>query len=293
MVRSCVSDTPTPRARPSRGSGCCTTSNQLDSLVALLTHIRADPLVDRRSAAAHFLAAVALVRGRPNEWAAINGEWRRTDAARGAAPPPLVDSMLAAWTDISIRGQPARGVARLDAMLARTPLILAGRRDRPYFQIAEAYAIAGRPRPVAGDSLRVRRRGQGHREAARRCAGHARALGEIALAEHRPKDALREFARADTASDGQPVTCDVCFPLAAARAYDAAGNRDSAIMMYERYERVWGRDVLSASNPGIERWSTSAWANCTTTRATSRGPWPTTGSSSRCGRTRSQSCSQP
>ncbi len=240
---------PNAAGAPFLGVGLLYDSNQLDSLVALLTQIRTDPRPDRRSLATHLLAAMALVRGRPNEWAALNGESRRTDAERGAAPPPLVDSMLAAWTDISLRGQPARGVARLDAMLARTPLASVGAEDRPYFQIAGAYAIAGRPdraRAILSEYAGEVKDTVKLRDDAPDMHG---VLGEIALAEHRPKDAHREFARADTAFDGEPVPCEICFPLAAGRAYDAAGNRDSAIMMYERYQHAWRRDLRLSVEP--------------------------------------------
>ncbi len=240
---------PNAAGTPFSGMGLLYHANQLDSLGALLTHIRADPRVERQSLATHALAAVALVRGRPNEWAAINGEWRRTDATRGAAPPPLVDSMLAAWSDISLRGQPARGVARLNALLARTPLASVEVRDRPYFQVAGAYAIAGRPdraRAILSEYAGEVKDTATLRDDA---PDMHSVLGEIALAEHRPKDALREFARADTAFDGQPVDCEICFPLAAGRAYDAAGNRDSAIVMYERYQGVSGRDMLTTVEP--------------------------------------------
>ena len=63
-----------------------------------------------------------------------------------------------------------------------------------------------------------------------------RALGEIALAEQRPKDALAEFARGDTAADGYPVVCITCLALNSGRAYDQAGNVESALAMYERFE---------------------------------------------------------
>ena len=168
---------------------------------------------------------MALVRGRPNEWAAINGEWRRTDAARGAAPPPLVDSMLAAWTDIlsprsaRSRRRPSRCPAGADATRlggSEGPAVLPGCRGVRH---------CGPAGPGAGDSLGVRWRGQGHRDAPRRCADMHSAW-RLRSPSTVPRTRSGTW-RADTAFDGQPVDCEICFPLAAGRAYDAAGNRDS------------------------------------------------------------------
>jgi len=192
---------------------------------------------------------VAILRGQPAAWARFEADARRTDAERGSGDPPLDDSVTSAWLNIALRGQPARGVAELDALLARAPLRSLPIVNRPYFEIAKAYAVAGRPdraRAVLSEySADVK-----DSAVLRDFEPDAHdALGEIALAEHRPRDALREFVRGDTAADGQPTPCAICFPLAAARAYDAAGNSDSAIAMYERYEAVPARDPNITGDP--------------------------------------------
>jgi tetratricopeptide (TPR) repeat protein len=233
---------PDALSTPFVGIGILYYENHVDSLVALLSRIRAEPRADRRVSAEHNLAVVAVLRGQVNDWARFTAESRRADAELGATPPPLTDSVDAAWMDITLRGQPARGVARLDALLKRIPLNSVPPLDRPYFDVATTYATAGRAdraRAILAeygaeikDSALLR-----DREAAMHDV-----MGEIALAERRPQDALREFARGDTAYDGQPVACEICLPLFSARAYDQAGNRDSAIAMYERYEHLFARD---------------------------------------------------
>jgi tetratricopeptide (TPR) repeat protein len=61
-------------------------------------------------------------------------------------------------------------------------------------------------------------------------------LGEIALAERHADRALAEFRRGDTAYDNRPATeCAPCLPLELARAFDAAGQSDSAIAQYEAF----------------------------------------------------------
>src|SRR5207237_720717 len=48
-------------------------------------------------------------------------------------------------------------------------------------------------------------------------------LGEIALAEKRPLDAVAEFRRDDVAPDGPATSCDACLSAELARAFDATG----------------------------------------------------------------------
>ena len=73
------------------------------------------------------------------------------------------------------------------------------------------------------------------------------ALGEIALAEGKPLDAIAEFRRGDVASDGAPASeCAGCLAFDVARAYDAARRPDSAAAYFERYLATpyWARASL-------------------------------------------------
>jgi len=68
-----------------------------------------------------------------------------------------------------------------------------------------------------------------------RAASHL-PLAEIALAEQRPLDAVSEFRAADRQYDGYPADeCGACVALNLARAFDAAGQADSATARYEEY----------------------------------------------------------
>jgi tRNA A-37 threonylcarbamoyl transferase component Bud32 len=62
------------------------------------------------------------------------------------------------------------------------------------------------------------------------------ALGEIALAEGRPRDAMTLFHESDLAPDGLPATrCAVCVFPRLARAAERAAWADSARIYWERY----------------------------------------------------------
>jgi hypothetical protein len=64
---------------------------------------------------------------------------------------------------------------------------------------------------------------------------HHLAIGAIALAEGRPRDAVREFWKGDSLPDGPVDGCDVCTLALVASAYDRGGIPDSAIAVFERY----------------------------------------------------------
>jgi tetratricopeptide (TPR) repeat protein len=59
--------------------------------------------------------------------------------------------------------------------------------------------------------------------------------GEIALAEGKPQDALAEFRTENPLNGTGAVRCDGCMAFDLARAYDAAGQPDSALAEYRRY----------------------------------------------------------
>jgi tetratricopeptide (TPR) repeat protein len=64
----------------------------------------------------------------------------------------------------------------------------------------------------------------------------ALAEGAVALAEHRPDDAIAAFRRASTTMTwGSNDACRVCALPWLGRAYEEAGARDSAAAVYERY----------------------------------------------------------
>jgi tetratricopeptide (TPR) repeat protein len=127
-------------------------------------------------------------------------------------------------------------VQRLDRLLADFPIRDIAPPDRPYFLASSIYAIAGRPDKAR--QLMQRYRAEVTDTALRRlqtAASHV-PLGEIALAERRPLDAIAEFRAADRDYDGHPASdCAPCVAFNLARAFDAAEQPDSAIASYERF----------------------------------------------------------
>jgi eukaryotic-like serine/threonine-protein kinase len=209
--------------------------NALDSLAALADHVRQSTQPRIASGATALAAHLAMMRGRLHDWARAQAAQRALDAAGGVIPPPLEDSVAAIWADAWFRGQSTRAVTEMDSLLVRKPLRALPVLQRPYFPIAQFYARSGRPDRARTVLAQYSTEVKDSVLALDFTPMVHTTLGEIALAEHRPRDAMAEFRRADTLSDGFPDACTACLPLALARAYDAAGLADSARVSYERY----------------------------------------------------------
>ena len=211
----------------------------------------ADSLAANAPGSAHALALVeqgmfSAMHGRVAEASSRLAELRAFSAANGVRGVPLNDSIALSSYDATTIEQPARAVKRLDASLAATPMIKIALADRDYFGAATAYARAGRP-----DKARalLAQRGADVRDTARLREEQPyvhRAMGEIAIAEGHPRDAVREFWKGDSLPDGPVDDCDACTYANVARAYDKANVPDSAIVYFEKYFAAGGYARLMA-----------------------------------------------
>lgn len=180
------------------------------------------------------LAAAALLRGRLGDFERYTREARAIMPA--SADQPLRDSIQAAALDAWFHGPSARAVARLDAALATMPLARLALADRPYLEAATAYAQAGDAAKAELIVARFRREGSDTAYQRIRSADLHTTLGEIALARGRAQQAIDEFRKGDIGYDGQPAReCLPCLHVDLARAFDAAGQADSAITRYEAF----------------------------------------------------------
>ena len=190
-----------------------------------LAQIARDPTWQASAAGA--LAAVYLVRGR---LAAAEVQLRRAmamDEQRGVPGKYLEEALGLAIIDVHYRKAPDAARRKVDEALRRHPLASMPAEDRPYLGLAWLYADAGRPdraRQVLAEYETAVpegvRRGQPFRYGA---------AAQIAFAEGRIQDAIRDYRRWYD-EDG----CAVCGLFLLARAYERAGERDSALAVYER-----------------------------------------------------------
>ena len=204
---------------------------------------RAQELLERfganpgwRAAAHRHLAIVAAVHGQLME---AERHLREAMAARlkaGRTNDYFAEVILLASLTAAVAGEPSRAASELERALAQHPLRSLQPMDRPYAQLATAFARAGRvdrarallaeyeqvrdPRWRAGGII-----GTDHRKAALELS-----WGHIALAERRWPAAIARF-RAAVAEGATPA-----FGLPdLGHAYDLMGQIDSAIAVYERY----------------------------------------------------------
>ena len=179
------------------------------------------------ASAASGLAALYLVRGRLG---AAEAQFRRAmvlDEQRGIPGRAIDDAIGIAVMDVHYRNAPDDGRREVEEALRRHPLASIPAEDRPYLQLAWLYADAGRPdrahqllTEYEASVPEGVRRGQPFRHGA---------AAQIAFAEGRFQDAIRGY-RTWYDEDG----CAVCGLFLLGRAYEKAGQRDSALAVYER-----------------------------------------------------------
>ncbi len=152
------------------------------------------------------------------------------EATRGRPPEYYRAAMVLGELKAMAAADPAVGRALLDSVVSAGPFTSATPAERPYAVLAFSYARLGDAARARGllaeqatalDSIQIRGA----------TTGRAFALGEIALADGKPTEAIARY-REGFAND---ATCLPCFASALARAFDAAGNADSAFAWGERY----------------------------------------------------------
>jgi serine/threonine-protein kinase len=177
------------------------------------------------------LAALAALRGRVDEAA----EFMR-EAMRGAEDDADIRAYYGwagqiALYEIRYKGRPQRALQEMERALHRFPLDSTAPLDRPYLTLATVYALAGQ----AGRSREILKEYERTVDPRLREASalldqsHHGVFGELALAEGRVDDAVDHLRLA--VSRGLCVPCGL---EALGRAYEAAGQVDSAIAVYRR-----------------------------------------------------------
>jgi tetratricopeptide (TPR) repeat protein len=191
------------------------------------------PSIDESSAAVLHTVRIRLagVRGRSSRVHAQLGEAESRARAGRQVPEFLRMAIEAALYDLTTRGTPGSALARLDGLLTAFPLDGLEPVDRPYLELADAYARAGRAdrarEYVAAFDREVIDEYKPLAETA-----YDLALGSVALAMQDAEAAVAAFRRAGR------IGCRVCALPGLARAYELRGELDSALAMYERYVRT-------------------------------------------------------
>ncbi len=183
-----------------------------------------------RSLALTFASRAPALEGHLRESNELGRQALSFEATRGRAPDYYRAAGVLAEVEAMRTGDPRTGRTLLDSAIAAGPFKSALPAERPYTDLAARYARLGdatRARSLlseeasALDSIQLRDAVE----------TRAAALGEIALLEGKPTEAIARFRE----SFANNATCFPCFAAAMARAFDAAGNTDSASFWGDRY----------------------------------------------------------
>ncbi len=179
------------------------------------------------------LAQLAEVQGRLGEAEDLIGHVMAVAEKSSQLGLYLNGALRMAFYDAILRGDRQRALNRVESALQRHPLSTIDPLERPYDLLATFFALVGdvrRARRYLAESEKTvdpafRNRAKDGVDVAK---------GVIALAESRPEDAVRELRLADRGA------CPICILPLLGQAYDAAGQTDSVISIYERYiETPW------------------------------------------------------
>jgi tetratricopeptide (TPR) repeat protein len=181
-----------------------------------------------------------LVRGRLGEAERARDQAGETNLARDVRRDSVAEKLWLASLDVWHRNRRESGLARLDRILAQTPLaslpLVSALHSEPYYLLVARICARAR-RPDRARELLTQFLADNRDTALKLLSAPAvhSVRGEIALAEGRPLDALQEFRRADRLPDG-PIHLDALgLHGDVGRAFDQAGMADSAIASFEQY----------------------------------------------------------
>jgi tetratricopeptide (TPR) repeat protein/tRNA A-37 threonylcarbamoyl transferase component Bud32 len=181
------------------------------------------------------LQQLALQEGRLRDWRRLFTSTRPDSALRTPRQRlNIAINPFETFVDATMLGNTRDVERRLDAALAGFNLKTLPEIERPYFDIARTYAWARRPDKARAflDQFEAEVKDTAYKRD--QSPARASTLGEILLAEQKPRDAVMQFKNGDRRPDGPHNACSICTSGALAAAFDAAGDADSAITHYER-----------------------------------------------------------
>jgi DNA-binding winged helix-turn-helix (wHTH) protein/tetratricopeptide (TPR) repeat protein len=180
--------------------------------------------------AARYLATFAIAQGRLTHASRWTAEMVSRDESQGLTATALTNRIWLA-SNYALYGKIQEGRALIDNSLSRYPLSSMAPAERPYWSLAEAYALLGGAAEARATLARAK--AEGAVPPIEYLYGlNDRIAGLIAMADGRPAEAAQRLHAASRV--GQ---CLPCVLLDLGRARQAAGDPRGALETYQRYVR--------------------------------------------------------
>jgi tetratricopeptide (TPR) repeat protein len=178
------------------------------------------------------LAGIVMTQGRLAEAERHSNTVVRLSRLVGSPARHLSSAIRLGYVELRYRNAPERALAVVEKGLAAFPLDSMPEGDRPHLELARLFAAAGRPDRARELLDREARTELGRRRvrAPLAVADRLWARGRIALVEGRHGDAMTDLRQA-----AESHFCTICALPDLGRAYEAAGDIDSATATYQRY----------------------------------------------------------
>ena len=177
-----------------------------------------------------FVARYELKRGRLDRARSIFRERSRLAASKGK-PANAIEAITSVVAISAATGQLAEGRALLTEILATYPLATIPEGQRPYLDLAMAYASVGDA--ASGRRYLLLSDGQGDEDNTLNYDQKRRAQGLIAFAERRYDEAATILT--DASRFGQ---CSTCLLFDLGQAQEAAGRPMEAVTTYQRFLKL-------------------------------------------------------
>jgi len=176
------------------------------------------------------LGHVAALQGKVQQAADYYGVAIRESKIAGAGRPYLLTSTCLAMLDIWFRADPEAGIAKIEEALSQYPLDSMPATARPYLELVHLYAAAGRPDQARAFFDEFDAEVDPLYRTTWEQPNERSALAAVALAEGRYRDVIEQ----SHLGMRRAHPFGVFLPMLA-RAFEALGETDSAIVVYERY----------------------------------------------------------
>jgi tetratricopeptide (TPR) repeat protein len=180
------------------------------------------------------------------DWRTLRAQAAALDSTIGRNPPAL-NAALSQLNVLTGAQLPFDAELKaLDVALVKSPIERMPEIERPYFFLANVLAQAHRPDRARAVLAQYQ---AAVRDTALRRVDQPDMHGvqaNIAIAEHRWRDAVEEFRKSDQQPDGPASGCAFCLSMNLMYTFSEAGMADSALAQYELYRKgAWGSRPLA------------------------------------------------